>query len=101
MHGTMSAIEAGEVDARVGVRVADLAGEDELAELAAHFDRLLDRLAEQTDALQRWGRELDSKVARAHPGAGAGQRNPALGATPPGDVGEAGGNRPTGRRRGP
>jgi two-component system NtrC family sensor kinase len=63
MHGTMSAIEAGEVDARVGVRVADLAGEDELAELAAHFDRLLDRLAEQTDALQRWGRELDSKVA--------------------------------------
>jgi two-component system NtrC family sensor kinase len=41
----------------------DLAGEDELAELAAHFDRLLDRLAEQTDALQRWGRELDSKVA--------------------------------------
>ncbi|MBI5900644.1 MAG: cache domain-containing protein [Rhodocyclales bacterium] len=63
MHGTMSAIEAGEVDARVGARVADLAGEDELAELAAHFDRLLDRLAEQTDALQRWGRELDSKVA--------------------------------------
>ncbi len=63
MHGTMSAIEAGQLDARVGDPVADLASEDELAELAAHFDRLLDRLAEQTDALQRWGRELDSKVA--------------------------------------
>lgn len=63
MHGTMSAIEAGATNARVGVRVADLAGEDELAALAAHFDRLLDRLAEQTDALQLWGRELDSKVA--------------------------------------
>ncbi len=63
MHGTMSAIEAGQLDARVGAPVADLASGDELAELAAHFDRLLDRLAEQTDALQRWGRELDSKVA--------------------------------------
>ncbi len=63
MHGTMNAIEAGELDARVGAGVARLSGEDELAELAAHFDRLLDRLAEQTDALQRWGRELDAKVA--------------------------------------
>ncbi len=63
MHGTMNAIEAGELDARVGTGVARLSGEDELAELAAHFDRLLDRLAEQTDALQRWGRELDAKVA--------------------------------------
>ncbi len=59
MHGTMSAIEAGQIETRVGA----VAGEDELAELAAHFDRLLDRLAAQTDALQRWGSELDGKVA--------------------------------------
>jgi signal transduction histidine kinase len=59
MHGIMSAIESGETAARVG-RVA---GEDELAELAAHFDRLLDRLAEQTTALQQWAQDLDGKVA--------------------------------------
>ena len=63
MHRTMSEIEAGELEARVRAPIADLEGTDELAELAAHFDRLLDRLAEQTDALQAWGRELDSKVA--------------------------------------
>ncbi|MDK9705074.1 MAG: cache domain-containing protein [Sulfuritalea sp.] len=61
MHGTMSAIEAGRTEARVGA--PDLAEADELAALAAHFDRLLDRLAAQTEALQRWGSELDSKVA--------------------------------------
>ncbi|MCM2289507.1 MAG: cache domain-containing protein [Sulfuritalea sp.] len=61
MHGTMNAIESGQAEARVGT--PHPAEADELAELAAHFDRLLDRLAEQTDALQRWGRELDSKVA--------------------------------------
>ena len=63
MHGTMNAIESGQTGARVGADLADPADADELAELAAHFDRLLDRLAEQTEALQRWGRELDSKVA--------------------------------------
>lgn len=63
MHGTMSAIESGQTEARVGAHLPDLAEADELDELAAHFDRLLDRLAEQTEALQRWGRELDSKVA--------------------------------------
>ncbi|MFA4968852.1 MAG: cache domain-containing protein [Sulfuritalea sp.] len=63
MHGTMSAIESGQTEARVGAHLPDLVGEDELAELAAHFDRLLDRLELQTDALQRWASELDSKVA--------------------------------------
>jgi len=63
MHGTMSAIESGQTEARVGTHLPDLAGADELAELAAHFDRLLDRLEAQTDALQRWGSELDGKVA--------------------------------------
>lgn len=59
MHATMTAIESGQAGARVG----GVAGEDELAELAAHFDRLLDRLAHQAEALQRWGRDLDAKVA--------------------------------------
>ncbi len=63
MHGTMSAIESGQTEARVGGDLTDSTAADELAELAAHFDRLLDRLAAQTDALQRWGSELDSKVA--------------------------------------
>lgn len=63
MHDTMSAIESGRNAARVGALPADPAEADELAELAAHFDRLLDRLAEQTEALQRWGAELDLKVA--------------------------------------
>ena len=63
MRGTMSAIESGQTEARVGSLSADPADADELAELAAHFDRLLDRLETQTDALQRWGSELDSKVA--------------------------------------
>ena len=59
MHGVMSEIEAGGERARVG----PIAGADELAELGAHFDRLLDRLDAQTAALQRWGAELDGKVA--------------------------------------
>ena len=63
MHGTMSAIESGQTDARVGTHLQALTEADELGELAAHFDRLLDRLAVQTEALQRWGSELDSKVA--------------------------------------
>jgi signal transduction histidine kinase len=63
MHGTMSAIESGQTEARVGGGLSDSTAADELAELAAHFDRLLDRLAAQTEALQRWGSELDSKVA--------------------------------------
>ena len=59
LHGVMNAIETGREEARVG----RIEGADELAELGAHFDRLLDRLAEQTEALQRWGVELDGKVA--------------------------------------
>jgi C4-dicarboxylate-specific signal transduction histidine kinase len=59
MHAVMSDIESGGYDARVGA----VAGEDELAALAAHFDQLLDKLAEQTAALQDWGAELDGRVA--------------------------------------
>ncbi|HMX17169.1 MAG TPA: cache domain-containing protein, partial [Rhodocyclaceae bacterium] len=59
MEQTMRRIEEGEAGARVG----GVQGEDELAALARHFDRLLDQLEEQTQALKRWGGELDAKVA--------------------------------------
>ena len=59
MHATMHAIEHGNADARVGTIHSD----DELGIVAAHFDRLLDRLQAQADALKRWGSALDSKVA--------------------------------------
>jgi two-component system NtrC family sensor kinase len=59
MHKAMNAIEAGDESARVGI----VTGGDELAELAAHFDRLLDELDEHTAALKRWGDQLDGMVA--------------------------------------
>ena len=43
MHVVMSAIEQNDPDARVG----SVTSHDELADLAAHFDRLLDRLQAQ------------------------------------------------------
>jgi signal transduction histidine kinase len=60
MHGTMNAIEQGSADARVGA----VGGGDELGLLAAHFDRLLDRLQAQAASLKRWGEALDVEVAR-------------------------------------
>nr|MBL8410202.1 cache domain-containing protein [Dechloromonas sp.] len=59
MHATMHAIETGDGDARVG----DVGSADELGIVAAHFDRLLDRLQAQADSLKRWGESLDAKVA--------------------------------------
>ncbi len=60
MHTTMNAIEAGKTDSRVG----PIDNEDEIGELARHFDRLLERQQAQADALQRWGESLDGKVAQ-------------------------------------
>lgn len=60
MHGIMHAIEHGNDSARVG----SVASQDELADLAIHFDRLLDRLQEQASSLKRWGDSLDAEVAR-------------------------------------
>jgi two-component system NtrC family sensor kinase len=60
MHATMHAIEQGEAESRVG----SIESRDELGELAAHFDRLLDRLQAQTVSLKRWGESLDAEVAR-------------------------------------
>ena len=59
MHATMTAIELGDDDARVG----PVAGQDELGVMATHFDRLLDQLQAQADSLKRWGASLDAKVA--------------------------------------
>ena len=60
MHATMSAIESGRTDARVG----PVANTDEIGELARHFDRLLESQQAQAEALQRWGESLDGKVAQ-------------------------------------
>lgn len=59
MASTMRQVEAGRADARVGL----VGRTDEVGLLAAHLDRLLDRIAENTRALQRWNTELDAKVA--------------------------------------
>lgn len=59
MHATMHAIEQGDSNARVGVVLS----QDELGVVAAHFDRLLDRLQAQAGSLKRWGQALDAEVA--------------------------------------
>lgn len=59
MAATMARVEAGEMDARVGA----VGSHDEIGQLAAHLDRLLDVIAENTRMLQRWNAELDAKVA--------------------------------------
>ncbi|HEX2010872.1 MAG TPA: cache domain-containing protein, partial [Roseateles sp.] len=59
MTRTMARVEAGEGTARVG----PLPARDELGALAGHLDHLLDTVDDKTRALQRWGEELDRKVA--------------------------------------
>ncbi|MDP3203150.1 MAG: cache domain-containing protein, partial [Hydrogenophaga sp.] len=59
MNLTMQRVEDGENRARVGA----LPARDELGALASHLDQLLDAIDEKTHALQRWGEELDGKVA--------------------------------------
>ena len=59
MNATMRRVEEGEPGARVGEVVAH----DELGALANHLDQLLDLIDDKTAALQRWGEELDAKVA--------------------------------------
>lgn len=56
---TIGRIREGETDARVG----PVASRDEIGQLAAAFDGLLDNLADRRAELQRWGDELDRKVA--------------------------------------
>lgn len=58
MKATMQAVEAGQLDARVGA----LGRHDEIGRLAELFDHLLDQLQHRNEALRIWGRELDAKV---------------------------------------
>jgi len=59
MEATMQRFEAGDVAARVG-RVQ---GDDEIGRLAVHLDQLLQRVADDTRALQGLNAALDAKVA--------------------------------------
>ncbi len=59
MNRTMQRVEDGEAQARVG----PLPTPDELGALAGHLDQLLDVIADKTQSLERWGRELDQRVA--------------------------------------
>jgi two-component system NtrC family sensor kinase len=56
---TMSAVEAGNLDARVG----PMENRDEIGRLAQHFDELLGSLQIRNVELQRWADELDRRVA--------------------------------------
>jgi len=59
MNHTMRCVEDGDTSARVGHVVSH----DELGALATHLDQLLDVIDDKTQTLQRWGEELDAKVA--------------------------------------
>lgn len=56
----MRRVESGDMQSRVG----PVAGGDEIALLARHFDQLLDVIDDNTRALQRGNAELDAKVAQ-------------------------------------
>jgi two-component system, NtrC family, sensor kinase len=60
---TISRIDAGAEDTRVGEMDHRGGSRDELGRLAQKFDGLLDSLAEKRRELERWGNELDHKVA--------------------------------------
>ena len=59
MNQTMQRVQDGDAAARVGT----LTQRDELGALAGHLDQLLDVVDDKTATLQRWGQELDAKVA--------------------------------------
>ncbi|THF62252.1 HAMP domain-containing protein [Pseudothauera rhizosphaerae] len=59
MNAVIQRARQGEAGARVG----EVASRDELGRLAGEFDHLLDTLAARREELQRWGEELDAKVA--------------------------------------
>jgi C4-dicarboxylate-specific signal transduction histidine kinase len=59
MEATMRDFAAGANHSRVG----PVSSRDEIGAVAAHLDRLLDQVDGNTRALQRWGAELDAKVA--------------------------------------
>lgn len=58
MARTMQQVGSGQLQVRVG----PVQSRDEIGQLAGHLDRLLDTVAQNTSALQRWNAELDAKV---------------------------------------
>jgi two-component system NtrC family sensor kinase len=58
MDATMAALEAGDARARVGA----VAGSDEIARLAQHFDELLETLHARSEELRQLNADLDRKV---------------------------------------
>lgn len=65
MTATLQRVEQGEPSARVGPAEASggAGAPQEITHLAATLDHLLDVIDDKTRALQRWGEELDLKVA--------------------------------------
>ncbi len=59
MNATMQSFENGHGNARVGA----VAARDEIGALAGHLDHLLQVVDDKTQSLQRWGEQLDAKVA--------------------------------------
>lgn len=59
MNATMQQFEEGQSNARVG----SVSARDEIGALAGHLDHLLQTVDDKTQALQRWGEQLDAKVA--------------------------------------
>lgn len=58
MTKTMKRVEDGQMDARIGPVVA----QDEIGQVAAHLDELLDQVQERDRALRSWAEELNTRV---------------------------------------
>lgn len=58
MSQTMHKVETGNLSARIG----DTGARDEIGEVAAHLDRLLDDVQERDQALRSWADELNQRV---------------------------------------
>jgi two-component system NtrC family sensor kinase len=59
MNSTISAVEAGDLDARTG----KVGSGDEIGRVAHHLDQLLDQLRQRNRELKDWAESLDLKVA--------------------------------------
>jgi two-component system NtrC family sensor kinase len=59
MNATISAVEAGDLDARTGT----MSSRDEIGRVARHLDQLLDQLRQRNRELKDWAESLDNKVA--------------------------------------
>ena len=58
MTQTMKRVEGGQLDARIG----QVSSRDEIGQVAAHLDELLDQVQERDRALRSWADELNTRV---------------------------------------